>query len=783
VINRNFLALLFFILTAILAFPELFFQSQTLFTGDLAQIHYPLKVFAAEQWRSGHVPLWNPHVLLGFPMLAEGQVGVLYPFNFFFLLPIPTYFALTLFVTFHCILASFSTYILARLLGRSYASAIISGLSFGFSGFIMAQIVNLNIMSGGSWLPLVFAGVIYTLQQKRWSVAAGCSLPLALQILTSQPQIVFYTVLFILGYTFWHTWLTLRQQPAQAYRDLALVGLLLLLSLMLSSPQLLSSWELKNLSLRAEGLSYNEIVISSLPPLYWLTLLFPSLLGNEVNSKYVGLGGNFNEMSLYVGLLPLLMVVVSWRERRHKFVLFLWLILPIIMLLAAGRYMPLAEIILSWPLFNLFRITARWSLISQLVFALLAAWGLDSCLRQPLSRQMLGGLIIFWLIITLSFIFVPHSFLATAFPETKFTHLWQALYQYNLFEVPHYYHDRLILSWLNGGLMPQSAFVTRFGAIIGLLIIYSTRYINQFHFKIAAITLTLIDVVLSGGTAINPITTATFWQQQSPAVQTLLQPAPHVNRYRIFSTADNTDQEVIMGLGQYFPTFYHISAASGYKTPLLLQRHQKFLTALAGNKYLFLALSLTSTRWVIMNSKLEQHLLPLLYEDTAWRVYENPHALPRALVVHKAMLAESSEQVLAFLQQDMFDPRSTVVLETTLAQNNSKNDEINHSEKMEITRDDPTSIEIEVDLLTPGYLVLLDNYYPGWTATVDGTPTPILHANYFARAISLPLGYHTIHFNYWPRSFQLGLMLSATGWVIIVGLNLLKLKGVRYDSI
>ena len=75
----------------------------------------------------------------------------------------------------------------------------------------------------------------------------------------------------------------------------------------------------------------------------------------------------------------------------------------------------------------------------------------------------------------------------------------------------------------------------------------------------------------------------------------------------------------------------------------------------------------------------------------------------------------------------------------------------------------------------PGFVVLTDQDYPGWRATVDGVPTPILRANYAFRAVRVPGGRSVVEFRYRPWSVWLGLATSlatATGMLVFGAIRL-----------
>ncbi|MDQ5938233.1 MAG: hypothetical protein QG574_5596, partial [Cyanobacteriota bacterium erpe_2018_sw_21hr_WHONDRS-SW48-000092_B_bin.40] len=70
-------------------------------------------------------------------------------------------------------------------------------------------------------------------------------------------------------------------------------------------------------------------------------------------------------------------------------------------------------------------------------------------------------------------------------------------------------------------------------------------------------------------------------------------------------------------------------------------------------------------------------------------------------------------------------------------------------------------IELSTESDFNGYLVVADQYYPGWHASLDGLDKPILRANYIQRTIALPTGKHKVVFSYKPESYRIGLLISS----------------------
>ena len=93
----------------------------------------------------------------------------------------------------------------------------------------------------------------------------------------------------------------------------------------------------------------------------------------------------------------------------------------------------------------------------------------------------------------------------------------------------------------------------------------------------------------------------------------------------------------------------------------------------------------------------------------------------------------------------------------------------------------PERVEIRVQSTGPAYVVLADSYYPGWTATVDGVPAPVVPANVLLRAVAVPAGEHAVVFTFQPTHWVLGLALSAVGSALVLcGLALAGWRQLRY---
>lgn len=85
-----------------------------------------------------------------------------------------------------------------------------------------------------------------------------------------------------------------------------------------------------------------------------------------------------------------------------------------------------------------------------------------------------------------------------------------------------------------------------------------------------------------------------------------------------------------------------------------------------------------------------------------------------------------------------------------------------------VVEDRPDTVSVRVGETRPGVLVLADAYYPGWQATVDGRPTPVLPVDGLFRGVEVGAGEHEVVFNYQPMSLQAGATTSGLSLLVVL---------------
>lgn len=269
-----------------------------LLLSDLVLENAVWKLHIQRTLADGQLPLWNPQIFTGVPFLAAGQASTVYPLSLLFLL-LPLGAAYGWFTALQLGLAGVFFYAWGRSLGLVALAALLGGVVYMFSGFLIASVVFTMFIAAAAWLPLILAVIEWIIRKQEEKgaaayspipfVAAG-SLAVGCMVLAGHPELIYYTLLVAGLYTVVRlgvAWRRLATQTGQgrgtARRLAGLAGWLLAMALLgvaLGGVQLLPLLELLPLNFREGSATFQQVAGWAWPSRQVLTFALPNLFGN-----------------------------------------------------------------------------------------------------------------------------------------------------------------------------------------------------------------------------------------------------------------------------------------------------------------------------------------------------------------------------------------------------------------------------------------------------------------------------------------------------------------------
>jgi Bacterial membrane protein YfhO len=359
-------------------------SSTVAYERDTTVFYFPLMSWAAQQLHQGIFPLWTPQFFGGYPLFADGEIGLAYPPALLALLTLAPERALVALRLMHLWVAALGTFALVRAWQLPRSSAVLAGTVFALGSFLQAQIHHENIVRTAAWLPLLLAFAEQALQatdlrrRVRWAACAVIVLGLAGLSLHSQMLAIDLLTLALYGLMRWS--IAPGSLPALwSRRLLAIVGVctpVIVLGLGLAAVQIVPLLELAGFSPRGSGIPYAESAAYSLTAPGLAQLIFPFLFRGPEDQQW-GLWTHW-ESYIYIGLAPLVLAAVALVCARRRAVLGWAALGGVGLLLALGQYSPVNVHYLLWLLPGLsgLRAPGRFSVVVVLAGAMLSAYGL-----------------------------------------------------------------------------------------------------------------------------------------------------------------------------------------------------------------------------------------------------------------------------------------------------------------------------------------------------------------------------------------------------------------------
>jgi len=355
------------------------------FVHDLRHHHLPWRVWAAEEWGAGRIPMWAPEVANGFPLMAEGQTGVFYIPTILLFMVLPAGFALNAAILLHHWWAGLGVAWMLRRMGAGWSAALFAAVAFSFSGFLATHALYLGLLAAVSWLPWAIGALSPSKGESgrpcHWGLAG---ISMWMMLVAGHPQAAAFGMLTV---GCWAVFVgALENDWEQRTRFWCVFSGVSALSIVAASPQLLAIQELVAFSMRDGGVGAAFAGVGSLPPQELLNGVMPRFFGFERpgdiletyhhrGGSYWGSGENHWEMAFYLGLPALGLALVRPPPQFRLIARFWWGVAIAATLLMLGEHTPAWAMLRHFPGLGGFRFPVRFSMTLTLAVVVLAGLG------------------------------------------------------------------------------------------------------------------------------------------------------------------------------------------------------------------------------------------------------------------------------------------------------------------------------------------------------------------------------------------------------------------------
>ena len=742
---------------------------------------YAFREFAAQSLRSGQgFPQWNPYLFGGMPYVAAMHGDIFYP-TFLLRLVLPTDVAMTWGFIIHVFLAGFFTFLFLRAYGLAFLPSLVGGLAYLLSGPIAAYVSpgHDGKLFVSALLPLTLWMLTLGIRRGRATAWGILALTVGLAVLSPHPQLLQYLLLTSGAFALFLA-LTADDAGVKLARPVAVKRLGIALAAvvvggLIGAVQYLPVMDYVAWSPRAGGKDWAHVVSYSMPLEETINFYLPQFSG--ILDRYWGRNG-IHLHSEYLGAAVLVLAGAAlgrWQGASGRAFRWFWVGTAIVALLwTLGGFTPFYKLVYAIvPGTKFFRAPSTFMYVLAFSVAVLAALGTDRILRRQVSTRYAIGWIIFAIVVAL--LAAGGAFYNLALNIIS-----------GIGEGPFADQARQSLIEGRGDVTVGGFRALLFAAATAGLIIASARG----ALKAPAIAWGLVALVAVDLWSVE----RRYWLFSPPAREVYASDPiidylkQHADRGRVFVFAQSGE-----GLVQRDP--FYGGDARGRGTGLMVHGIRS-LTGYHGNQLgRFKQLSesetpagptLTSpgfwrhenvrylyTNLAIENAELKKLLGPIRNAAGATAfLYELPGPHRGAWLVPNAVKAPDST-IAAAVIDPRFDPSRLVAVSDTAP----------IDAPAQMTPKEPIAIEPVVRRPAPGridaewpagapdgsFLVVSENYYPGWRVLVDGRPGRVIRANYNLLAVPLTTGARRVALEFHDDAYHTGkhVTLAALALVLV----------------
>jgi hypothetical protein len=675
---------------------------------DIANQVLPWYQFQAGEWHAGRMPLWDPYLWGGQPLVGQMQPGAAYPPNWLlFLAPLRRGWIRQSYLHWYFVLIHFQgalfCYWLCRDLKRSRAASLLAGLAFGLGGFLGTNGWPV-MLNGAVWAPLVLLFFLRAMRGERTvSSAAWSGAFLGIAFLSGHHQIPIFICLTMGG-----AWLYyLLTEPALRIQRFRLLLIFSLFLILLSSFQTLPAAEYARHALRWVGaerpVGWKDTVPYSVHQQY---SFYPeSLLG-------IVIPGMYRNSDPYVGLaaltLALFGVIAAWDDRMTR--LFASIAIGGLLYSLGHNSIFHGVLYALVPMVDKARSPSMATFIFHFGLCILIAYGVDYYEFASKAFARRAAILLCGLSAVVALIVWVSSVTKTPADDRLGIVMLAGLFL-----------AAALVAWNN-------ARISRLAAVtmLGLLILFELGNVTTYTYQLRGRAESLIKPLSEHADI------AAFLRDQGKPVR-----------------VEVNENDIPYNFGDW----YGIDHFGGY-----LASMTENVDRVQGNPR---ARDMYGVNFQIGKAPSRPGQVQVFQGISGIKVYSEPSAFPRAWAVHDAVSIQRDDQINAKMDDPAFDPRRQTFVEGAVPQLASCPEP--EMEIVALTERLPEGVKIDANLRCRGMVIVSDTYFPGWVATVDGRPATIYEAYGFLRGVVVEGGRHRIEMRYRPRSVYWGAALSLIG--------------------
>jgi hypothetical protein len=782
-------------------------KGEFFFYWDNAQQFYPLAVYLHDAMRIGEIPQWWFQAGFGVPTLAEGQAAHFHPIRILlsFILSPPNAFMFE--IGLYLAVAGLGTYFFLHEFRLQRCACLLGSLCQMFGSFSVVYIKNIPLHRSFCLLPLAMFLAERFVTRRGISYGFAISLVIGLQFLAGHPLFGVMTVLATTIYIACRLlqmsrhkqetlYLTVRQLGSVMTKWVCVVTLGFGIAAIQFIPMLLHVEH----SIRQGGLNY-QYAVNALPAkiIYLPQLIFPYVYshGDWLKTK-AWWGGYFNVVpssGIYLGALPVLLAFLGiWWNRR--FTNPIWAIAFCFLFaigLAMGSKTPLFPALWSLPGMNGLRYPSRFLMWASFCLSSLSAYGLHSLIarsRLNLSAKpnylpffFLGGVVLSMA----SFFWIKQQKISTKII------------------LPEDFNTGLIISLV--------LFAVSFVLVCILLII---RRRHQKILILLSLIFVFADLWMFRMKSDYAITVPINETKALPPVVEFLR-KDH-DQFRVMTLIPwekglNKNADLFEFLQPYTCTIWGIEPSGDYSS-LMLKRYYllhdsilwELLNAPDASEKLAGFLGAMNVKYVLSPVTITLTGWEKVFETPQAATWKNPAFLPRAFLVSK-ILPENIEtrnewsqrsinrleryhymisdwwskrkdaQIVDNILMHPVDYRTTAIV---AGNDLPRLSNLDLSAKVIEAPQRGDVMRFKVRSQKPALLVISNNFYPGWTATVSGQPAKIYRTNYVGIGVFIPPGQSEVVLRFVTPGFRAGCLVTTISLVLLFfGLIYFSSDGLR----